>query len=303
MQATKIEVNDDLQETLKHGSNDFPIAIYTDKFNLFEEGYIRWHWHKEIQFSYSLHDRVVIFIEDEKIILSPNEGVMINSNVLHQIKPYTTNNCMMFSIDFNSTLIGGAELSLIEKNYLTPIIKNRNLKYISLKTNIPWQKSILKHLKKVFTLSHEKTYGYELEMRNYLSIAWLNLIKEIKNEINSSPLTMSNDDERVKLAMQYIHKYYTHNILLDNIATAAHISKSECCRCFKRLLNVTPFEYLIEYRISKASELLIKSEAPISNIALDVGFNGISYFGKIFKRHTNYTPSEYRNKYSECKLI
>lgn len=53
----------------------------------------------------------------------------------------------------------------------------------------------------------------------------------------------------------------------------------------------------MEYRISKASELLLKSKEPISNIALDVGFNGISYFGKVFKKYRNCTPSEYRNKY------
>lgn len=299
MQATKIEVNDNLQETVKHGSYDFPLAIYTDKFNLFEDGYIRWHWHKELQFSYSLYDKVVVFIEYEKIILSPGEGVMINSNVLHQIKPYNNDNCMMFSIDFEPTLIGGNEQSLIEKKYLTPLIESSNLKFISLKLNVPWQESILKYLKKVFTLSHEKPYGYELEMRNYLSIVWLNLIREMKEQIEDSRPAISNDNERVKLAMQYIHKYYADNILLNNIAMAVNISKSECCRCFKRILKITPFEYLMEYRISKASELLLKSKEPISNIALDVGFNGISYFGKVFKKYRNCTPSEYRYKYAE----
>lgn len=301
MQATRIEVNNNLQETVKHGSYDFPLAIYTDKFNLFEDGYIRWHWHKELQFSYSLYDKVVFFIEDEKIILSPGEGIMVNSNVLHQIKPYNNSNCMMFSIDFDLTLIGGTEQSLIEKKYLTPIIENSNLKFISLKPNVSWQKSILAHLKEIFTLSHEKSYGYELEMRNYLSIVWLNLIKEKKEEIKNSVPTVSNDDERVKLAMNYIQKHYTDNIHLDTIAMAANVSKSECCRSFKRILKVTPFEYLMEYRVSKAAELLLKSKESISNIALDVGFNGISYFGKVFKKYMNCSPSEYRNKYWQCR--
>lgn len=297
MQATRIEVNENLQETVKHGSYDFPLAIYTDKFNLFEEGYIRWHWHKEVQFSYSLYDKVVVFIEDEKIILSPGEGIMVNSNVLHQIKPYNNSDCMMFSIDFDPTLIGGSEQSLIETKYLNPIIENKNLKFISLKPAIPWQESILVYLKEVFTLSHEKPYGYELEMKNYLSIVWLNLIREMREEIKNSVPEVSNDDERVKLAMQYIQKHYTENIQLDNIAMAANISKSECCRSFKRVLKVTPFEYLMEYRVLKAAELLLKSKESISNIALDVGFNGISYFGKVFKKYMNCSPSEYRNKH------
>ncbi|OOM74782.1 bifunctional transcriptional activator/DNA repair enzyme AdaA [Clostridium puniceum] len=298
MQATRIEVNDNLQETVKHGSYDFPLAIYTDSFNLFEEGYIRWHWHKELQFSYSLYDKVVVFIEDEKITLAPGEGIMINSNVLHQIKPYDNSNCMMFSLNFDPALIGGAEASLIEKKYLIPIIESKNLKFISLKPNIQWQKKILDYLKVIFALSNEKNYGYELEMKNYLGILWLNLAREIKEEIRDSAATIYNDNERVKLAMQYIHKYYADNVLLDNIAMAANISKSECCRSFKRILKITPFEYLMEYRISKACELLLKNNESISNIAFDVGFNGISYFGKVFKKYRNCTPSEYRNKYN-----
>ena len=299
MQATKIEVNNNLQETVKHGSYDFPLAIYTDKFNLFEDGYIRWHWHKELQFSYSLYDKVVVFIEDEKIILSPGEGIMINSNVLHQIKPYKNSDCMMFSLDFDSSLIGGKEDSLIEKKYLTPFVESNTLKFVSLKPDIPWQKKILENLETIFALYNDQAYGYELEIKNNLGILWLNLIREMREKINSSTSSIPNDNERVKLALEYIHKHYSDNIVLEDIASSSNISKSECCRSFKRILKITPFEYLMEYRISKAAELLLKNNDSISNIAFDVGFNGTSYFGKVFKKYRNCSPSEYRNKYTK----
>lgn len=297
MQVTKIEVDENLQETTQHGSYDLPIAIYTDNFNLFEDGHIRWHWHKELQFSYCLCEAVCVFVEGQKVILEPGEGVMINSNVLHQIKPYNNNNCMMFSIVFDPILIGGIQQSLIEKKYVNPILKNSNLKFISLKPDVQWQKNILKCLKEIYTLSNEKSYGYELEMINCLGRLWLNLVREVKEDIKDYISVVSHDEERVKSAMQYIHKHYAENILLDNIAMEANISKSECCRSFKRILKVTPFEYLMEYRILKAADKLLESKESISNIAFEVGFNGTSYFGKIFKKYMNCTPSEYRTKY------
>lgn len=299
MQVTKIEVDENLQETTQHGSYDLPIAIYTDNFNLFEDGHIRWHWHKELQFSYCLCEAVCIFVEGQKVILEPGEGIMINSNVLHQIKPYnknSENNCMMFSIVFDSVLIGGTE-SLIGKKYVNPILESNNLKFISLKLDVQWQKSILKCLKEIFIISNKKNFGYELEMRNCLSSIWLNLVRKVKEDIKDYTYIVSHDEERVKLAMQYIHKHYAENILLDNIAMEANISKSECCRSFKRILKMTPFEYLMEYRILKATDKLLESKESISNIAFEVGFNGISYFGKIFKKYMNCTPSEYRIKY------
>ncbi|WP_254903647.1 helix-turn-helix domain-containing protein [Clostridium tyrobutyricum] len=298
MQVSKIKVDDNLQETIKHGSYDFPITIYTDKFNLFEDGYIRWHWHKELQLSYCLYDKITFSIGNQKMTLEAGEGIMVNSNVLHQIKPYKNDNCMMFSIDLDPTLIGGTKNSLIEKKYLNPVLENNNLKFICLKPNIEWQKNILKYIKKIFSLWNEKPYGYELEIRNCLGILWLNIIREMKEEIKDSISDVSHDEERVKLALQYIHEHYSENISLNNIAMTANISKSECCRNFKRILRLTPFEYLMEYRILKASELLLKSKKSISIITFDVGFNGISYFGKVFKKYMNCTPSDYRNKYS-----
>lgn len=223
---------------------------------------------------------------------------MVNSNVLHQIKPYKNTNCMMFSIDFDPILIGGTQHSLIEKKYLYPIIGNSNLKFAYLKPDVQWQNNILKYLKQIFSLSTQKPYGFELEVRNCLGIIWLNLIREVKREIKNSVPVVSHDEDRVKLVLQYIHGNYAANIILDNIAAAANISKSECCRSFMRILRVTPFEYLMEYRISKASELLLKSKKSVSVIAFDVGFNGISYFGKVFKKYMNCTPSEYRSSHS-----
>ena len=62
MQVLKINVDSNMRETTKHGSYDLPIAVYTDNFNLFEDGHIRWHWHKEVQFSYCISDKIRFFI-------------------------------------------------------------------------------------------------------------------------------------------------------------------------------------------------------------------------------------------------
>lgn len=293
MQVLKINVDNDMREITKHGSYDLPIAVYTDNFRLFEDGHIRWHWHKEVQFSYCISDKICFFIEDEKIVLEPGEGIFVNSNILHKIKPYNEN-CMMFSIVFDKILISGTPKSVIERKYVDPLMQSNNFKFILLKEQIKWQQGLLSYLKEIFDLSNSKPYGYELEMRNYLNLAWLNLIREIKDNIKYNESISSYDEKRVRVAMEYIHNHYMENISLDNIADKICVSKSECCRCFKRILRMTPFEYLMEYRILKASEELAKNNETISNIAINNGFNGTSYFGKIFKKYTGSTPSEYR---------
>lgn len=58
--------------------------------------------------------------------------------------------------------------------------------------------------------------------------------------------------------------------------------------------KATPFDYLLKYRISKSLDALTNTTDSISAIALNCGFSSISYYGKIFKKYMNCTPSEYR---------
>ncbi len=302
MQVSKIEVDENLEEIVQYVSSDFPLVIYTDEFSLFEEGYIRWHWHKYLQISYVLHDQVCFQVNGEDIILNPKEGIIFNSNVLHQIKPYN-DDCKMISIMFDDSIISRSEQSLIGKKYVDTVIKSKNLNFIILKRDISWQKYILEYIEKTYAVYNNKEYAYELEVVNNINQIWLNLIRNLKDKIEKSNNKISQDEERVKSAINYIKYNYNHEISLNDIAQSCNISKSECCRSFKRILKITPFEYLMEYRVLKATEYLYNTDESISNICMNVGFNGISYFGKVFKKYMNCTPSQYKSKIRNRKKL
>ena len=76
------------------------------------------------------------------------------------------------------------------------------------------------------------------------------------------------------------------------------MSRNECCRYFKQMMNMTITEYLLEYRLSKAAELLETSGLSITEIAEKTGFCDVSYFIKKFKEKTGITPSTYRNQHT-----
>ena len=64
--------------------------------------------------------------------------------------------------------------------------------------------------------------------------------------------------------------------------------------CFHKELGLTPVAYLNRYRIQQARQLLKNTHMSITEIALDVGFSGSSYFSRIFRRETGVTPEAYR---------
>jgi transcriptional regulator GlxA family with amidase domain len=83
-------------------------------------------------------------------------------------------------------------------------------------------------------------------------------------------------------------------ISLQNIAASSHISIGECCRCFKNALHITPYEYLINFRINKGADLLKETSCSVTTIAGMVGFNDSSHFIQLFKKVMHITPNEYK---------
>lgn len=100
--------------------------------------------------------------------------------------------------------------------------------------------------------------------------------------------------EQIRKIDDYIVRNYSQSFSLDDIADHVGYTKQYFCSVFKQHYKMTLVEYLNEFRIGKAKELLADSSATISEIGSRVGFNSNSYFTRIFKQSTGITPSEYR---------
>ena len=94
---------------------------------------------------------------------------------------------------------------------------------------------------------------------------------------------------------QYFQLHYQENISIEQMSDALSISKSTLSRLIRRFLDSTFTEYLTNFRIDKAKQLLSETTLTVQEIAGSVGFKDPYYFMKIFKKTTGYTPSMYRN--------
>ena len=99
---------------------------------------------------------------------------------------------------------------------------------------------------------------------------------------------------RLQQMLAFIRRHYSEPITLGDIAGAANISQSEAARCFKKNLDVTPFNYLILYRLEAAKAMLQSSETSITEIAMQCGFESVSYFDRVFRKYYWLTPKEFR---------
>lgn len=94
--------------------------------------------------------------------------------------------------------------------------------------------------------------------------------------------------------IHYIRNNYSQQITLKMISDNTSLSPNYLSNLFKKELHVSLFEYLNRYRIEKAIELLMTTNAKTYEVAYAVGFSDESYFSKTFKKYTGKRPNDYK---------
>lgn len=106
---------------------------------------------------------------------------------------------------------------------------------------------------------------------------------------------LSSEAQRlVRQAMAYMQMRYAEPLSRQEVADHVGLSDDYLTSCFRKELGLTPVAYLNRYRVQQARQLLKSTHKSITEIALDVGFSGSSYFSRIFRRETGMSPEEFR---------
>ncbi len=293
MKATQTIVDDSLRETKMHGTEGFPLAVYLDDFADFENGYICWHWHEEVQVTMIIEGAFLCQIEAEQLHLKEGDIVFINSGLMHQIRPCMLAQGKLYSFIWRGELIGNTRGSDIYKECVEPVLTG-NLSYMVWDSNSPSYQETQVLLKKVVNLFAGRELTYQLQIVILLSSLWLQIFEKMPKEKDIVSADVKRDKQRVKAALQYMQENYQESLKLDDIANAAYISRSELCRGFQRTLQMTPMEFLMQYRIRQSTVLLKNMDLRILDIAEMTGFSSPSHFGSYFRKYMGCTPREYR---------
>jgi AraC family transcriptional regulator len=96
--------------------------------------------------------------------------------------------------------------------------------------------------------------------------------------------------------LDYINAHPGRNIRLDDLAALTGMSAYHFLRQFRKSMNQSPLQYIISARMEPARKLLLKSRLSVTEIALEIGYESISHFINLFKRHTGVTPDRYRRE-------
>jgi AraC-like DNA-binding protein len=100
--------------------------------------------------------------------------------------------------------------------------------------------------------------------------------------------------QRLAPAVKYLEQRFRDHIELSELSDHCGLSSTHVHRLFRRLLRMSPTEYLLALRLQEARRLLVTTDQPLSVIAMDTGFFDQSHFTKRFRKMTGMTPIQYR---------
>ncbi|KRE86454.1 hypothetical protein ASG89_10605 [Paenibacillus sp. Soil766] len=128
----------------------------------------------------------------------------------------------------------------------------------------------------------------------YASALVYSFIMELLRSSSALRQERSNWPEIVRRAADYIAINFRILEGLDQIAEAAGCSKYHLARTFHQATNFSPMAYTSKLRIELAVKLLRNSSLTVEEIAREVGYQNGSYFSKVFRNWTGYSPSRFR---------
>ncbi len=292
IQSTKIYTDENLMESIQHGTSDYHFHFYNENLAQFDFHCVEWHWHTEFEFVFIKTGEVTFWVGDTQFHLHSNQGIFMNSKILHRL--YSPLDAMIPNFLCLPSFLS-SEDSLIYHKYVQPFLSS-TFSHQIFDSKIQWQAGILEIMEEIIDAQNSAS-SVELTTSFLMQKLWLILSENIDlspyQKVNH---TFSSAQARLQIMMQYIHMNYRKDISLDYLASQAMVSKSTALNLFRQYLNLTPISYLIFYRLKEAAVLLCNTEKKINTISDETGFHNVDYFCRIFKKHYNVTPTEYRKK-------
>jgi AraC-like DNA-binding protein len=249
------------------------------------------HFHDELELIYFIRGKGIRYVGDNVSYFSNGELALVGPNVPHLWRHDPGSSADMIIVHFCKDFIGKDFLNLYEASRIKTIIE---LSVNGMQIKGTTQKKAARHVCK---LLEQEGMERIIRLVRILNILCQSKEYHLLSGSISNRESQESEYSRIKKVEHYISGNFADKITLKQVAEQAHMSPNAFCRYFKKHANRTLFEYIIEYRVRRASRLIIQSDRRISDIGMECGFKNMTLFNRQFKKLMKLTPKEYRYHY------
>lgn len=252
------------------------------------------HWHDDLQFSLVEEGEIRFDAPGCHVVCKPHEIVFVNAGVPHRIVNDASGSYV--SCAFPQSMLGFFPGSLMQVGLVAPLVSPGATSALHMDGSVAWHRELMACMKDLAGMlvgvdePREPQLAYEASA--LLVKMWAALAPHLR--FASHGAAAQRRALRLRAGMLFIDAHFAEPLSLADIAQSAHVSPSECGRCFKDSLGITPYRYLMDVRLEHARALLAAGDQSVTEIALACGFGSASHLDNAFRASTGLSPSEFR---------
>ena len=238
-------------------------------------GYHPLHWHEEIELLYPLNGESTIQIEGQKYQISNKHLTVIDSRQVHSTYTYSDTSmfiCIHISRKYMEKYL--PDLDMYQIHCIPDKITDEQF---------PEYLSVCKQMEQLTRLYIEDVSAYLMEAEGIILQILAHLIRffsvrVVSNDNSADKLTL----ERIRNVITYVEEHFREPVSLHDIAGHLGLGKEYFCRFFKKNMGISFLQYVNEVRVSHIYQDLIRTDAPVSELAEQNGFSNQKLFNRTF---------------------
>lgn len=279
------------QETKFHGHGDFPFNIYLCSIPL-DFSIVPVHWHNDMEIIYIKKGKGKITINLIPFEVSQGDIMIVPPGQLHSIAQLSDYTMEYENIIFQISMLMAPLNDPCTSKFFEPLLQGKIRFDSQYSPGCALYPALSGCLNAMDEICKTFSAGYQLAVKGQLFLFFYNLAGSIQ-----APTRPDNDAlNRLKDILKFVEINYHQKISIADAAQICGFSKSHFMKFFKNKMSMSFTNYLNDYRLTIAARLLLSSSEPIVTIAVDTGFETLSYFNRLFRRKYQCTPSIFRKR-------
>ena len=278
----------ELKENKPHGTKDDPFSTYHIQ-NGGQSFQIPVHWHDELEIIYVKSGFLTVNISGENYIGKPGDAFVVSPGNLHFMGSQT-GTVDYFTFLFPLKYIAFRTDDMLDDKLIEPLNSGHLMISPEVKDTVKEQ---CEQLAGVYAAEIDESES-KITGQIKKKIILLQFIHELwkKGFIVENDTTGRNTVE--KEMVSYIQQNYTGKILLREFGEQFHLSEKYISRYFKEHFHITLSQYVTYLRLEHAKQMLQETDISVTEVAMQSGYQNISYFIRSFKKTYGVSPLKYR---------
>ena len=282
-------------EDKKHTLTEFPYNLYPCSIPL-DFTFVPLHWHSELEIIVIKKGSGIISVDFQRQTVTSGDIIFILPGRLHSIEQDGTNSMEYENIILQPELLITGEDDLCAERFIRPLMNNQLHTETFFSPSLPYYAQLSECIRQLDFVCSLKKEGWQLAVKGFLFQFLFLLIPNRAVSENSSPVG-EKSLEKMKTILKYVEDHYNEHLTIEDMAELTFYSKSHFMKFFKSHMGTGFIDYLNDYRLVMAERLLRSSDNSILEIAVQSGFDNLSYFNRIFKRKYGISPGKYRKQF------